>query len=62
MRCLRRADHSDVARPEERLQGSATLERAAFILAGQTVWLIVCCAVFRVVWRRGVRAYSAVGA
>jgi ABC-type uncharacterized transport system permease subunit len=48
--------------PTEILQGSVTPERAAFILAGQTVWLIVCCAVFRVVWRRGVRAYSAVGA
>lgn len=48
--------------PTEILQGSVTPERAAFILAGQTAWLIVCCAVFRVVWRRGVRAYSAVGA
>jgi ABC-2 type transport system permease protein len=48
--------------PTEILQGSVTPERAAFILAGQTVWLIVCCAVLRVVWRRGVRAYSAVGA
>jgi ABC-2 type transport system permease protein len=48
--------------PAEFLQGSVTPERAAFILAGQTVWLIVCYAAFRVVWRRGVRAYSAVGA
>ncbi|HTJ59941.1 MAG TPA: ABC-2 family transporter protein [Candidatus Saccharimonadales bacterium] len=48
--------------PTEILQGTATPERALSILAGQAVWLIVCCAVFRVVWRRGVRAYSAVGA
>ena len=48
--------------PTEILQGTVTPERAAFILAGQSVWLIACYAVFRVVWRRGVRAYSAVGA
>jgi len=48
--------------PTEILQGTATPERAAFILVGQVAWLIVCYAVFRVVWRRGVRAYSAVGA
>jgi len=48
--------------PTEILQGTATPERALSILAGQAVWLIVCCAVFRIVWLRGVRAYSAVGA
>ena len=48
--------------PTEILQGTATPERALFILAGQTVWLIICIAVLRVVWRRGVRAYTAVGA
>ena len=48
--------------PTEILQGTATPERAAFIIAGQAAWLLVCSAVFRVVWRRGVRAYSAVGA
>ena len=39
-----------------------TIFGAAFILAGQTVWLVVLYAAFRVIWRRGVRAYSAVGA
>ena len=48
--------------PTEILQGRVTPERAAFILGGQIVWLAVCGVVLRYVWRRGVRAYSAVGA
>jgi ABC-2 type transport system permease protein len=48
--------------PTELLRGGVSPERAAFILAGQAAWLAVCYAVFQVVWRRGVRAYSAVGA
>jgi ABC-2 type transport system permease protein len=48
--------------PTEVLRGGVTPERALFILAGQTAWLLACYVVFRVVWRRGVRAYSAVGA
>jgi ABC-2 type transport system permease protein len=48
--------------PTEVLRGGVTPERALFILAGQMAWLLACYVVFRVVWRRGVRAYSAVGA
>jgi len=48
--------------PAEILRGAVTPERAAFILAGQAAWLAVTYAAFTVVWRRGVRAYSAVGA
>src|SRR2546423_518216 len=51
-----------VGAPTEILQGTVSPERAAFILAGQTVWVVVLYAGFRVMWRRGVRAYSAVGA
>jgi len=48
--------------PTEILQGSVSPERAAFILAGQGAWLLVLYVAFQAVWRRGVRAYSAVGA
>ena len=48
--------------PTEILRGSVTPERAALIIAGQVAWLAVCYAGFRLIWRRGVRAYSAVGA
>ena len=48
--------------PTEMLRGGVTPERALFILAGQVVWLAVIYAAFQVVWRRGVKAYSAVGA
>ena len=48
--------------PTEVLRGGVTPERALFILGGQMAWLLACYVVFRVVWRRGVRAYSAVGA
>jgi ABC-2 type transport system permease protein len=48
--------------PTELLRGGVTPERALFILAGQIVWLAVCFVAFQFVWRRGVRAYSAVGA
>lgn len=48
--------------PTEILRGGVTPERAALILAGQAAWLVATYVVFRLVWRRGVRAYSAVGA
>jgi ABC-2 type transport system permease protein len=48
--------------PTEILRGSVTPERAALIIAGQAAWLAVCYVGFRVIWTRGVRAYSAVGA
>ena len=43
-------------------RSGVTPERALFILVGQAAWLAVCFAGFQVIWRRGVRAYSAVGA
>jgi ABC-2 type transport system permease protein len=48
--------------PTEILRGGVSPERAAFILVGQAAWLAVCFVAFQLVWRRGVRAYSAVGA
>ena len=48
--------------PTEILRGGVTPERAVFIVVGQVAWLVACYVVFRFVWRRGVRAYSAVGA
>ena len=48
--------------PTEILRGGVSPERVLLILAGQVVWLGVCFAAFQVIWRRGVRAYSAVGA
>ena len=48
--------------PTEILRGAVTPERAGLIIAGQAAWLAVCYVGFRLIWRRGVRAYSAVGA
>jgi ABC-2 type transport system permease protein len=48
--------------PTEILRGGVTPERAVFILVGQAAWLAVCFVAFQFIWRRGVRAYSAVGA
>ena len=48
--------------PTEILRGGVTPARAGFILAGQAAWLVATYVVFRLVWARGVRAYSAVGA
>ena len=48
--------------PTEILRGGVTPERAVLILAGQTAWLALTYVAFRLVWRRGIRAYSAVGA
>jgi ABC-2 type transport system permease protein len=48
--------------PTEILRGAVTPERAALIIAGQAAWLAATYVAFKVIWRRGVRAYSAVGA
>lgn len=48
--------------PTEILRGSVTLEQALLIIAGQAAWLAVTFVAFLWIWRRGVRAYSAVGA
>jgi len=48
--------------PTEILRGSVTPEQTLGILAGQAAWLVVSLIAFQWIWRRGVRAYSAVGA
>jgi ABC-2 type transport system permease protein len=48
--------------PTEILRGGATLEQAALILAAQAMWLIVAWFAFVVIWRLGLRQFSAVGA
>ena len=47
--------------PSEILRGGATVETALLILLGQTVWLLVSWFAFVVVWRIGLRQFSAVG-
>jgi ABC-2 type transport system permease protein len=48
--------------PADILRGGADPARAVQTLIGQVIWLIVALAVFQVVWRAGLRQYSAVGA
>jgi ABC-2 type transport system permease protein len=48
--------------PTEILRGSVTPEQALLIIGGQTAWLAVTFVAFLWIWKRGVRAYSAVGA
>jgi len=48
--------------PTEILRGGVTVEQLPLILAGQAAWLVVTLFAFSWIWRRGVRAYSAVGA
>ena len=48
--------------PTEILRGGVTAEQLPLILAGQATWLLVTLVAFQWIWRRGVRAYSAVGA
>lgn len=48
--------------PAEILRGGVPLGQIPAILAGQTAWLVATYVAFAWIWRRGVRAYSAVGA
>ena len=48
--------------PTEILRGSVSVEQALLIMAGQAAWLVVTVVAFAWIWKRGVRAYSAVGA
>jgi ABC-2 type transport system permease protein len=48
--------------PSEILRGGATFDQAMMILAAQTVWLVLSWLAFVVVWRMGLRQFSAVGA
>jgi ABC-2 type transport system permease protein len=48
--------------PTEILRGGVSLEQAGAILAAQSAWLIVSWVAFVIIWRLGVRQFSAVGA
>ena len=48
--------------PLELLLGRLTITQALAGLATQAVWLLISYVLFRIVWRAGVRVYSAVGA
>jgi ABC-2 type transport system permease protein len=48
--------------PADLLRGGPGLSTALALLAGQAIWLAVTLVAFQVVWRFGVRQYSAVGA
>jgi ABC-2 type transport system permease protein len=48
--------------PTEILRGGVSLEQAGAILAAQAAWLIVSWVAFVIIWRIGVRQFSAVGA
>jgi viologen exporter family transport system permease protein len=48
--------------PTEILRGGVTLERGIALMIGQAAWLVVCFFAFRVVWRQGLKQFSAVGA
>jgi ABC-2 type transport system permease protein len=48
--------------PADILRGGRTFDEAALLVAGQVVWLVVAVMLFRVVWRAGLREYTAVGA
>jgi ABC-2 type transport system permease protein len=48
--------------PVELLLGRLTFAQALTGLGAQFVWLVVCFGLVRIVWRAGVRIYSAVGA
>jgi ABC-2 type transport system permease protein len=48
--------------PAEILRGGPTLDQALLILLGQAAWLAASCLGYVVVWRKGLRQFSAVGA
>lgn len=51
-----------LAVPTEILRGGVSVERAMVLIAGQAAWLAGSCVLFTIVWRAGLRRYSAVGA
>jgi ABC-2 type transport system permease protein len=48
--------------PADMLRGGLSIERAALLLAGQAMWFGISLLLFQVIWRAGLRQYSAVGA
>lgn len=51
-----------LAVPTMILRGDVTAELALVLMAGQAGWLVAAFVVFRLVWRAGLRQFSAVGA
>lgn len=48
--------------PAEILRGGTSFEQTLLLMLGQVVWLGITFVAFKLVWQRGVRQYSAVGA
>jgi ABC-2 type transport system permease protein len=48
--------------PSEILRGGPDIGTSLLWVGGQVVWLVVAIALYRAVWRAGLRQYSAVGA
>ena len=48
--------------PSEILRGGSSFEQAMLILVRQTVWLAASWVAFVLIWRMGLRQFSAVGA
>ena len=48
--------------PSELLRGGLSFEQAVLTLLAQAVWLILSWQAYQLVWRRGLRQFSAVGA
>ncbi len=48
--------------PAEILRGGVDPRRALLLITGQAIWCVLAYAAFQIVWRAGVRQYSAVGA
>lgn len=48
--------------PAELLHGGVTVERALTLIAVQIAWLAITTVLFQIVWRAGLRQFSAVGA
>ena len=46
----------------ELLRGGLSIDQALLVVLGQTVWLGISWVAFAVVWRLGLRQFSAVGA
>jgi ABC-2 type transport system permease protein len=51
-----------LAVPTMILRGDVTIDVALLMMAGQVAWLTAAFVVFQVVWRAGLRQFSAVGA
>jgi len=51
-----------ISYPVELISGRLTPNEAFIGLGAQVAWLVVSYVLFRIVWRAGVKVYSAVGA